>query len=406
MNMYKTSTNIQIKNKSNEIYHRVCLFMMFFGRMDGGLYESDIMFMALIAMAALGIFLLIFSKPLVKYRLSYVSWQITFLAICIMSYFWSYDKGVTVTHIIALIGRLILLTYIWLYLTRTGNIRLLMKMFIASTVLAMFHIFVQYGFTAVALARMDNVNISSGWNANTIGFNSVYSVFFAYLVRKDEKNYAKRFLLYIAIVLCLIMMLMTGSKKALFIILSTFSIYLFLLKRNKITTLLLIVVGAFSVYYLIMNVEGLYLIIGHRIESLINGLISNDIQSFNTSDRTRMRLIEAGWGYFKEKPILGYGLANFKALMNSTLYSHNNYIEILVSVGLVGAFIYYYAYYFIFVKGIKMHVTFEGKIALALIIPLVIAEYALVSYLVFQIQFVIIIAMFLVQDVKRHRVLD
>ena len=42
-----------------------------------------------------------------------------------------------------------------------------------------------------------------------------------------------------------------------------------------------------------------------------------------------------------ENPLLGYGLNNYHLFHWSGVYSHNNYIEVLVSLGIIGFIIYY-----------------------------------------------------------------
>lgn len=63
--------------------------------------------------------------------------------------------------------------------------------------------------------------------------------------------------------------------------------------------------------------------------------------SGNSSDNLRAELIRYGLELFAENPLLGYGLNNYQLFHWSGLYSHNNYIEVLVSLGIMGFLIYY-----------------------------------------------------------------
>lgn len=70
--------------------------------------------------------------------------------------------------------------------------------------------------------------------------------------------------------------------------------------------------------------------------------------SGNSSDNLRAELIRYGLELFAENPLFGYGLNNYRLFHWSGVYSHNNYIEVLVSLGIVG----FIVYYLIFVKSI------------------------------------------------------
>ena len=52
-------------------------------------------------------------------------------------------------------------------------------------------------------------------------------------------------------------------------------------------------------------------------------------------------MMEFGWELFKERPVHGYGMNNFSQKYYLNTYSHNNYIELLVSCGIVGFALYY-----------------------------------------------------------------
>ena len=103
-----------------------------------------------------------------------------------------------------------------------------------------------------------------------------------------------------------------------------------------------------------MTVDPLYNVLGSRMEELVNGVLGGNADS---SFDTREEMAQLGIKWFWEKPFLGYGLGNYSmlygALTGRYTYSHNNFVEILVSGGLVGFIIYYSIYAFIFIKLFK-----------------------------------------------------
>ena len=68
------------------------------------------------------------------------------------------------------------------------------------------------------------------------------------------------------------------------------------------------------------------------------------MSEIDSSDETRVRLIEYGLTYCIESPILGHGYYSFSQLFRKDcgiiLYSHNNFIETFVGGGIIGFFIY------------------------------------------------------------------
>jgi O-antigen ligase len=122
----------------------------------------------------------------------------------------------------------------------------------------------------------------------------------------------------------------------------------------------------------------------------------------------RIGLAKTGLELFKNRPILGAGINNFAALFGSLAgvytYAHNNYIELLVGVGLFGFVIYYSGYVYIIKKAIslKKNDLQLSSLALTLIVSLLILEIALVSYVDFTSQFLICIA-FCAINIVRHK---
>src|SRR5699024_118429 len=136
----------------------------------------------------------------------------------------------------------------------------------------------------------------------------------------------------------------TGSRKALFIFVFSIGFFSLLNKeRNKFTKLgfiglLLILIG-----YVSLNNPFLYNVLGSRIEGFFANFTGRG--EIDASTNTRMNMINTGLDFFKEKPLFGHGIDSFRQLyfnyVGDYRYSHNNYIELLVSVGVFGTVIYY-----------------------------------------------------------------
>lgn len=89
---------------------------------------------------------------------------------------------------------------------------------------------------------------------------------------------------------------------------------------------------------LILNTDGL---------DHLTGKLNAVDRLFDTEDASvsiRKSMIETSFELFKEKPLVGYGIDNFSVVSPFGTYSHNNYTEVLVSVGVIGFIFYYFMY--------------------------------------------------------------
>lgn len=244
-------------------------------------------------------------------------------------------------------------------------------------------------------------------NANNVGLYGALATIFGIYLTYDHfeissilnirriKNLLNKYnfvLMVIFILINLIIVFLSASRKALlFIAIPCALMFLFYnaSKQNFIKRVLVTIVAIVIFIVLIFNVPFLYNLIGNRLEGMINGILQ--LGNVDSSTIFRLRAITYGLEWFKERPILGSGLNNFKNLLGTNVqswagsegvYAHNNYIELLVDVGIIGTLLYYSLYIYIFIKYIK---KFDKSSLLkimmfGLLITLIICEFGIVSY--------------------------
>jgi len=202
--------------------------------------------------------------------------------------------------------------------------------------------------------RLGN-NLYTG--ANELGRSLMFSQICALWLAINEKRF--RYLNIANIIVMSYAMFLTGSRKYIIVIIIFACINLIFKSGNimkKLTSLVIILLGSIIVYTLVMKVPSFYDLFGYRLESLFS-FFSSDYR-ISASDDLRKYLIERGVAYFTERPIFGWGHNSYQVLFGLEsgylLYSHNNYIELLVNLGLIG-FVIYYSYYFILVKRIYIN---------------------------------------------------
>lgn len=114
--------------------------------------------------------------------------------------------------------------------------------------------------------------------------------------------------------------------------------------RRHIIRNALIAAGIIAVaFWAIFEVEELYDTIGHRMEGLLN--VFTEEGEVDASTISRERLIDEGIRLWLESPLIGHGINAFLEINNYTyMYAHNNYVELLSDLGLLGCVAYYLFY--------------------------------------------------------------
>ena len=180
-------------------------------------------------------------------------------------------------------------------------------------------------------------------NVNTIGIHlGFYSLGILYLYISTRKK--RHLLIYFLVA---VFMLLTGSKKTLFYLISAISLYFFYgAPRQAIKRLIIIgTVATISIYFILAN-EYFYEIIGSRTIDFL-GSLGFKVGYYNNSNSTieRIYLINIAWHRFLHSPLIGNGYYSTIALPPYYTYAHSNYFEILADYGLIG-FIYFYTFYY------------------------------------------------------------
>lgn len=220
-------------------------------------------------------------------------------------------------------------------------------------------------------------------NANTFGQIAIGIGCFLFFWAK--KNKWRNIFLIGGVVTLLAISLLSGSRKTLI----TFALYMVFIifyeypseSAEKTVRKILGIILVIGVSYLcIMNIDALYDTIGSRIESLFEFMEGNETS--DGSAKSRMLMIEKGLDMFMEKPMFGHGLNTFSYTTVFNVYAHNNYVELLANIGLVGFSVYYIP---LFVYLYRAYSNWKRKeegsvIPLIIIFVFLLNDFANVSY--------------------------
>lgn len=224
-------------------------------------------------------------------------------------------------------------------------------------------------------------------SGNTVGMCAAFGACIAlYYWMQGQKKYGILFTVNTMI------LILSASRKGLLCACIPIAIlYIFdtkiSLKKRALRCAALIAAGVIGLW-LMMRIPLLYALVGNRVEGLFATLTGN-VTEADSSSESRSLLITWGMEWFRERPLLGYGIDNYRIVLVKhhpdwpiSYYAHNNYVELLVDTGIIGLALYYWNYVVILLNSWKNRKAISNKelLVLGMFISIIISEIALVSY--------------------------
>lgn len=264
--------------------------------------------------------------------------QLIFIILSTLSYYFAIDADTVIRKVKTLLLIFLLMLSLINYIDSYKKVRNIIISFIYSGFIVSIYILISSDF--LSLTRLG----SELGNVNAVGMIiSISSIFCFYIILSEKKYYWYGLILITMITT----ILLTGSRKALLFLFLAILMILYLKSKKsikRIIWLFLISILALSlIYYIVIKVPLFYEIIGKRIENLFYFISGQGTNEVSINERTYM--IKFGIEMFKSKFFTGYGIDNYRFLLGANYgletYAHNNYIELMVGIGIFGVFIYY-----------------------------------------------------------------
>lgn len=281
------------------------------------------------------------------------------------------------TMVRALSINFILWIFVYNYILLRDNMQAILRIFINST------LFFSFCVVGLSIHYMFSrrLGLGPGFNyVNRLAMAAAIAfiiVLYNYLTKSQKKSICISEMIWLLSVI-----LLTGSRKGLLMLCVGISVLPYLLYPTKrYRMLLLSFVGILFIYFLIMYVPFLYNIIGIRLEALLKYVFAKEVEG--GSIIARQNYVTLGMIYIKESPWRGYGLNTFQFLPGARgIYSHNNYIELLIGGGIIALVLHYISYLIVLVKLFFSSIKGDSlsKLMVAIFISMLSIEYALVSY--------------------------
>lgn len=145
--------------------------------------------------------------------------------------------------------------------------------------------------------------------------------------------------------------------------------------------------------------------INERMQGLIAAVTG--VGEVDHSSWLRGQYVEIGLELFEKSPFFGIGIDNAR-LTTRTLfgydhYLHNNFVELLAGVGIIGFFCYYSMYFYIIRNMLKYMYTKDRELSICFVIIVILLamDYGMVSYYAKETYFYLMIGFLMVKNLKR-----
>ena len=295
------------------------------------------------AVAAVFIFLVAMKMLIEKRKVifnRFLFFYLFFIIICIISYFYAIDQMIVLIMTRSLLLYFIFIVFLINYVDNYDKLITLLNYFIYAGLFAAIYLLIN--------SEINNMQRLGGLLGNIneigiiIGISALFSLYFIL--------FQKRYLYLLPAMVCVVMVLDTGSRAALVLVIFS-SVLLFYFNdknsfKGRIKSITLVILLLFLFWYLLFNVPYFYQIAGQRVENTLKFIRNERVTEGSIT--IRIYMVRYGLELFKESPLIGYGINNYRVLLGKDIgritYAHNNYIELLVGLGILGAIIYYSIY--------------------------------------------------------------
>lgn len=310
---------------------------------------------------------------------------LSFALLCTASVLWATDSAMAYSRASLLVKFIITLFFLSILFREADDVRNLLKSIEYGGYMTILYIISQNGISSMISMFNTGSRLNyTGAHTNLLGMLAAYSIIICvYFLAEDGFRLSS-----LLAIPSLLILIMSVSKKAIFALLFGVALFFVLnaVKRKKILENFLKIgflsLGLLMAVYILFKLPFMAQIT-KRIHALLRALTGGaDASGVDYSTSMRISLIKTGWKIFREHPLLGVGLDNARLYSARNLYLHNNYVEIMADLGVVGLLVYYFPYGVNAAAFLKYRDTgdHEFNICLTLFLLMLILDLGKVSY--------------------------
>src|SRR5699024_9517454 len=293
-------------------------------------------------------------------NISFIVWWYGFILVSLFSIAYSVSTMDSIGRFWSILFSLLFLGSLSQYVKSEESVKRLLNYY---TIGGLLFILINLITNISFIISADLVNLKFGMEFSYISIQTMCIVIWKFIYSQKYRSY------YFLLILFLIsMILISGNKKS--IILPIVFVSLIILIRNRkdfgrlLLSIFMLLSTSILLFYVIMNNDILYSVLGQRIEGLLN--FFTGFGTVDKSTTTRMGLIDKAIEVFFNNPLTGVGLDGFKKLNIYDVYVHNNFLELLAGLGLLGFIAYYWIYVYLLVNLFRFCKNKSNSVAILL----------------------------------------
>lgn len=259
----------------------------------------------------------------------------------VSSILWANDQSIAISSVKTIFQLYFLFILSFLSINSKEDIALCMKGFFIGGILMSVYSFVYYGFDEIIGALRFGYRLGGDINQeNIFGYLSALTAIIGiyYFISLRQLRYV------LLSILPLVFVITSGSRRSIIILL--FGILAIILvdgiaSKSKLMVILKLLLAIGILGFVLEQV--VYLDVFSRLKPLVNfyGYDGKESSSLNT----RYKMIVFGLELFKEHPLVGVGVNQYRSWFyeayGNNRPAHNGYIQTLADLGLVGFLLYY-----------------------------------------------------------------
>ncbi len=291
-------------------------------------------------------------KGNLRFRENTIRW-VAFLVFAGASLLWTSNLSMSLMMLRIMLKVYVLMAFAIMYYAERGKFERVLRLIYISLILSNIY-------ALIYTTAEDWVSASIGKNLGidtvrlTLHFAMTTCIAWFFFVRTKKW-------IHIPIgILFLITSLLTGKRTGILFVAVTILLASILGQKGFFRKLLKVggaVVALGILGYLVLTIPALYNTIGVRIVGFVDTLFGEGTSDASTVER--MGIMTHAVNLFLDNPIFGSGLNGLRHYLQSlnfghVTYAHNNYLEILSGLGVVGCFLFYWNPLIALVRGIRL----------------------------------------------------
>ena len=337
--------------------------------------------------------------------------QIAFFLWGITSAFWAittqdvYDKSFTILSM--MIITYIIYIYYYNGILRGESIKRVYNIFILGGYVICYGALAYWGPTELIIkASIGERLYNDVLNPNTLGIIAINSIIlhFFYIIKLKLNSVSAIFMLPLIIIIAI-----SGSRKVILLLAIAVMVgafvmlkYLFTQKKVKLQQAVAVVLVLSAIIFAINN--NMFSFVSTRLDGLWN--IINGINEADNSVIERAWMINLGFEIFQSNPLVGIGMDNAKNFVPFGFYLHNNFVELLADLGVIGTMLFYCIYVWLLwslykLRNVKCVFT---NITIFIIFANLFLDIARVSYDAKELYFTFVAVFLLIDSLKLYEI--